>query len=223
MLTLYQFNSCPFCWKVKALLNYTKQPFETVEVTPFGTPELDFTDHKKVPVLKDDDKVIVESATIIEYINTHYTKLPVSDDAKKWTAWVDDTLVHYLPPLIHPNFRTSFRHFALIMQKGQFNWLKGSFVRLMGALVMPRVATKMKAKHNIQDVEKEFLQAIDHWVNNGLSGKTFFGSNKPDFVDCSVFGILRSGDQLGVIDLAKTHNADFGKWYDACYPLMNGE
>ena len=223
MLTLYQFSSCPFCWKVKALLNYTKQPFKSIEVTPFGTPELDFTDHKKVPVLTDDDKVIVESATIIEYINSHYTKLAVNDDAKIWTAWVDDTLVHYLPPLIHPNFRTSFRNFAFIMQKGQFNWFKGNFIRLMGSLVMPRVATKMKTKHNIQDVEKEFLQAIDHWVDNGLSGKAFFGNNKPDFVDCSVFGILRSGDQLGIINLAKTHNADFGKWYDACYPLMNGD
>ncbi|MCK5809719.1 MAG: glutathione S-transferase family protein [Cocleimonas sp.] len=221
MLTLYQFSSCPFCWKVKALLNYTNQPYETVEVTPFGMPELDFTDHKKVPVLKDGEQIITESATIIDYINENYSKLTINDDAKQWTAWIDDTLVHYLPPLIHPNFRTSFRNFALILQDGQFGWFKGKFIRLMGSFVMPRVATKMKLKHKIDDVEKEYLAAIDHWVKEGLAGKAFFGDNKPDFVDCSVFGILRSSDQLGAIDLAKSHNTEFAQWYDACYPMMN--
>jgi len=222
MLTLYQFSSCPFCWKVKALLNYIKEPYKTVEVTPFGMPELDFTEHKKVPVLKDSDQVITESAIIIEHINNRYAHLLINEDAKKWTAWVDNTLVHYLPPLIHPNFRTSFRNFAHILQEGQFSWFKRKVVRLMGAFVMPRVATKMKLKHHIEDVEKEFLSAIDHWINNGLAGKTFFGNDKPDFVDCSVFGVLRSSDELGVIELAKSHNADFATWYNACYPMMNG-
>ena len=221
MLTLYQFSSCPFCWKVRALLNYTNQPYETVEVTPFGMPELEFTEHKKVPVLKDDTQVITESATIIAHINTHYSKLTINNDATQWTTWVDDSLVHYLPPLIHPNFSTSFRNFAHIFQDGQFGWFKGKLVRLMGSFVMPRVATKMKHKHNIEDVEKEFLAAIDHWVSDGLAGKTFFGDQQPDFVDCSVFGVLRSSDQLGVISLAKAHNSDFSKWYDACYPMMN--
>ncbi len=221
MLTLYQFDSCPFCWKVKALLNYTNQPYKTVEVTPFGMPELEFTEHKKVPVLKDGDQVITESAIIIEYINENYSKLVIDDDAKQWTAWVDSKLVHYLPPLIHPNIRTSFRNFALILQDGQFGWFKGKFIRLIGSFVMPRVATKMKLKHNIDDVEKEYLEAIDHWVNKGLAAKAFFGGSQPDFVDCSVFGVLRSSDQLGVISLAKSHNAEFAKWYDACYSMMN--
>ncbi len=223
MLTLYQFSSCPFCWKVKALLNYTQQPYEVVEVTPFGMPELDFTEHKKVPVLKDGDQVITESALIIEHINTHYSRLPIDKKSKQWTDWVDKTLVHYLPPLIHANFKTSFRNFKHILQDAQFGWFKGKLVHLMGAFVMPRVATKMKLKHNIENVEKEFLAAIDHWVEDGLAGHAFFGKDKPDFVDCSVFGVLRSSDQLGVIQLAKVHNNDFAKWYDACYPMMNGD
>jgi microsomal prostaglandin-E synthase 2 len=221
MLTLYQFSSCPFCCKVRALLNYTNQPYNTVEVTPFGMPELDFTEHKKVPVLKDDEQIIVESARIIEHINTRYSKLAINEDAKQWTTWVDESLVHYLPPLIHPNFRTSYRNFSHILQKGQFGWFKGKFIRLMGSFVMPRVATKMKRKHNIEDTEQEFLAAIDHWVDKGLAGKDFFGNKTPDFVDCSVFGVLSSSDQLGVIHLAKSHNADFANWYDACYPMMN--
>ena len=127
MITLYQFQSCPFCSKVRALLTFTKQSYEIVEVSPFGMKELNFTDHKKVPVLKDGDEVIVESAKIIEHINTKYSKLPVDDDSKIWTDWIDQTLVHYLPPLIHPDFKTSLQNFSKIIKPGQFNWFGAVF------------------------------------------------------------------------------------------------
>lgn len=98
MITLYQFNSCPFCWKVKAFLNYTKIPYDVVEVTPFGMKELDFTDHKKVPVLKDDAEIVVESSAIVHYLNDNYAHLLPAPQDDEWQAWVDNTLVHYLPP-----------------------------------------------------------------------------------------------------------------------------
>lgn len=223
MITLYQFQSCPFCCKVRALLNFIKKPYKVVEVTPFGMKELDFTDHKKVPVLKDDDKVIVESAAIIDYVNEHYAKLPITENDKEWTDWVDNKLVHYLPPLIHPNFKTSLRNFNTIIQPGQFGWFKGKLVRFAGAIAMPKVARKMKQKHNIVDVETEYLDAIEHWVNNGLKDQAFYGGREPSFVDCSVFGVLRSGHQLGVIKLTKNHNKHFAIWYDKCYPMMSGD
>ncbi|MEE9351188.1 MAG: glutathione S-transferase family protein [Thiotrichaceae bacterium] len=223
MITLYQFDSCPFCWKVKALLNYAKQPYETVEVSPFGMKELDFTDHKKVPVLKDGDEVITESAKIVEHVNTHYSKLPVRDDASKWTQWIDDTLVHYLPPIIHPNFSTSMKNFKTIMANVKMNPIKRTMVKFAGSIVMPKVAKKMKAKYGIEDASGEFLTAIDKWVDSGLNGQPFFGGDQPDFIDCSLFGVLHSSHDLGVITLASEHNADFTTWYNACLPLMSSK
>ncbi|WP_299880224.1 glutathione S-transferase N-terminal domain-containing protein [uncultured Cocleimonas sp.] len=220
MITLYQFQSCPFCSKVRALLTFIKEPFEVVEVSPFGMKELSFTDHKKVPVLKDGDEVIVESATIIEHINNKYGKFAVTDDAKEWTDWIDNTLVHYLPPLIHPNFKTSLQNFQRIIKPGQFGWLKGKVVRFAGAMAMPKVARKMKDKYNIVDAEREFLDAIDHWSKNGLKGNDFFGGGKPDYVDCSVFGVLNSCHELGVVKRAMQHSKEFALWYNRCHPLM---
>ncbi|RVU83985.1 hypothetical protein EOL70_14350 [Leucothrix sargassi] len=223
MLTLYQFNSCPFCWKVRALLNFAKQPYEVVEVSPMGMKELEFTDHKKVPVLKDGDKVIVESATIIDYVNDNYVHAPKAESSQEWTSWIDDTLVHYLPPLIHPNFLTSWKNFGQIMDAEQYPWYKAIIVRLGGSIVMPKVSKKLKTKHEIDDTNAEFLAAIDHWVTNGLEGKPYFGGDQPDFVDCSVFGVLRSGEKLGVVSAAKTHNSTFAQWYDNCSPIMSGQ
>ena len=221
MLTLYQFNSCPFCWKVRSLLNYSNQPYETVDISPMGMKGLEFTDHKKVPVLRDGEKIIVESATIVDYINDHYAHAPKDTNSKTWTVWIDDTLVHYLTPLIHPNFTTSWRNFAQIMKTEQYPWYKAMFVRLGGSVVMPKISKRLKKKYGIQDAEAEFLDAINHWASNGLAGKAFYGGEKPDFVDCSVFGVLRSGDKLGVVEMAKKSNNDFATWYDRCYPIMS--
>jgi len=220
MLTLYQFDSCPFCWKVKALLNYAKCEYKTVEVTPFGMKELDFTTHKKVPVLRDDTKVVTESATIVSYVNDTYVHLPSNSDAEVWVEWLDRKLVHFLPPLIHPTISTSYANFAIIMQNNRFGWFKGKLIRVMGAFVMPKVARKMQAKHNIVNVENEFLAEIDYWVEKGLAGNAFFGGDKADFIDCSVFGVLHSSHELGVISLAKQHNALFSPWYEKCVALM---
>lgn len=218
MITLYQFKSCPFCSKVRALLNFTKTPYQVVDVSPRGMKELKgITDHRKVPVLKDADKVIVESATIIEYLNKNYTKLNVTDADKKWTDWLDNTLVHYLPALIHPNFKTSKMNIKKISPSGG---LKGFFIPFLGALIMPKVARKMKQKYNIQDPEKEYLEGIDHWVKDGLKSQHFYGGDKPNFVDCSVFGVLNSCHELGIVKRAMTHSKDFALWYNRCHPLM---
>ncbi|MCK5725536.1 MAG: glutathione S-transferase N-terminal domain-containing protein [Thiotrichaceae bacterium] len=220
MLTLYQFDSCPFCWKVKALLNYTQQEYKVVEVSPLGMKEIDFIDHKKVPILTDDDEVITESASIVEYINQHYCKLPKGEGATKWVLWIDNILVHYLPPLIHPNFLTSFSNFKIITKNTKMGFIKRKIAQFIGAIFMPKVSRKIMLKHNIVDVEKEFLQAIDKWVDSGLQGRQFFGGEKADFIDCSVFGVLYSSHALGPIDDAKKHNPTFAIWYDHCRKLM---
>ncbi|HRJ54618.1 MAG TPA: glutathione S-transferase N-terminal domain-containing protein [Candidatus Thiothrix moscowensis] len=220
MLTLYQFNSCPFCWKVKAFLNYRKIPYDVVEVTPFGMKELDFTDHKKVPVLKDDAEIVVESSAIVRYLNDKYVQLLPMPQDEEWQAWVDNTLVHYLPPLIHPNMGKSFQNFGLITAGSKDGAIKRFLVRFAGAIVMPRVANKMKLKHNIQNPAAEFQTALAHWVDNGLAGNAFYGGEQPGLVDTSVFGVLHSAHGMGILEQAATANPTFGRWYAACRSTM---
>ncbi|MGB0846171.1 MAG: glutathione S-transferase N-terminal domain-containing protein [Thiolinea sp.] len=220
MLTLYQFRSCPFCGKVRAFLNHTQTPFEVVEVSPFGMKELDFTEHRKVPVLRDGEQVIVESATIVRHLNQHHAKVPVAEDAEAWMQWIDNKLVHLLPPLVHPDFRTSFRNFATVMSREQISGIKGFVIRLGGALAMPKVARKMKAKHQIENAPEEFAAAIEHWVTAGLAGNAFFGGDHPDQVDTSVFGVLHSVAGLDFLEQEKSQNQDFGRWYEACAVTM---
>ena len=223
MITLYQFQSCPFCSKVRALLNIIDEPFDIVEVSPFGMKELDFTDHGKVPVLKDDDQLIVESATIIDYLNENYSKFPIDEKTKEWTDWIDDTLVHYITPLVHSDFSTSRKNFKHIIPTGQYGFLTTKLMRFAGSIAMPIVAKKLQAKYNIDDPKTDFLEAIDHWLDNGLEGKVFFGGDHPNHVDCSVFGVLNSCHTLGPIAMAMQHNLSFPDWYNRCLTLMSSK
>lgn len=64
-VTLYQYEVCPFCCKVKAFLDYNKIPYRTVEVSPLSKKELKWSEHRKVPVAVLDDDVLQDSSLII--------------------------------------------------------------------------------------------------------------------------------------------------------------
>uniref|UniRef100_A0A0N4UNS3 Prostaglandin E synthase 2 n=1 Tax=Dracunculus medinensis TaxID=318479 RepID=A0A0N4UNS3_DRAME len=71
-LRLYQYQTCPFCCKVRAFLDYFGFSYEVVEVNPITRSQLKFlTDYKKVPVvIIDNDRVLIESSLIISILST---------------------------------------------------------------------------------------------------------------------------------------------------------
>ncbi|CAG0878482.1 unnamed protein product [Darwinula stevensoni] len=50
-LTLYQYQSCPFCCKVRAFLDYYGLPYNVIEVNPVFRQQMTWSKWKKVPVL----------------------------------------------------------------------------------------------------------------------------------------------------------------------------
>ena len=67
-IKLYQYHICPFCNKVKALLDYAAQPYEIVEVNPLTKSELKFphNEYMKVPIAFIDGRQVNESDEIID-------------------------------------------------------------------------------------------------------------------------------------------------------------
>lgn len=93
-ITLYQYDPCPYCCKVKAVLDYHEIPYHVVEVNPLTKKETkSFTDYKKVPILRIDDQIIVNSSTIIQHVRQLVEKREETEEEEKWCQWVDETLV----------------------------------------------------------------------------------------------------------------------------------
>jgi len=217
MLTLYQFESCPFCWKVKSVLHYHGIPYQAVEVNPMNQKELEPLGMKKVPVLVDGDKAMGESSDIIDYLMAEHGGQgdeTAGDDVAQWRDWVDETMVHYLPPIIHGSFGTSWRTFGSVLQPSGYGFFKRQFVRMAGAMVMSRVAQKKARSRGIDNAEEGLRAAVDHWISAGLAGRQFHGGMQPDLADLAVFGVFRSTDGLAAVELARQHNPAFADWYD---------
>ncbi len=101
MLELYQFQHSPFCLKVRLALKAKELAFRIVETTP-GIGQIDvfrISGQRKLPVLKDEEKVFSDSSLIIQYLET-ITKEPrlfPQDPIKSSMAhllenWADTTL-----------------------------------------------------------------------------------------------------------------------------------
>lgn len=214
MLTLYQFESCPFCWKVKALLHLSRIPYQVVEVNPMNSKELEPLGLKKVPVLVDGEQIVTESSVIMDYVNEHYAHIQANDSASEWRAWVDATLVHFLPPIIHKNFATSWQTFGQVLKPSGYGVMKRTLVRFAGAMAMSRVSIKKAHERGIVDAPKGLTDAVQHWVSAGLAGQAFHGGDSPDLADLSVFGVFRSTDGLAAVQLAKSSSLEFAAWYE---------
>ena len=66
-IVLYQYRICPFCHRVRSLLDYLHVNSKTLEVDPLTKTELSFSkDYKKVPVAIIQDNIIGDSGKIIK-------------------------------------------------------------------------------------------------------------------------------------------------------------
>lgn len=96
-VTVYQFESCPFCRKARAVLDYCKIPYTIVEVNPLTKSETKSfaADYKKVPILLVTDPAskqqyqIRDSKMIVKAVlssagmtNTGSLRTPLPKDAK---------------------------------------------------------------------------------------------------------------------------------------------
>lgn len=50
-ITMFQYQTCPFCCKVRAFLDFYGIPYDVIEVNPVLRQQLKFSEYKKVPIL----------------------------------------------------------------------------------------------------------------------------------------------------------------------------
>ena len=65
VIKLYQYQTCPFCSKVRVFLDYHGIPYEKVEVNPLFKKELKFATTKKVPLVVVGDVQVVNRVNVV--------------------------------------------------------------------------------------------------------------------------------------------------------------
>ena len=82
-ITLYQFEECPFCAKVRAVLRELELPFIIIDVPherddPIRKQLLEKSGVPTVPVISINGKYIGDSQKIIHYLEEHFQKKDTS-------------------------------------------------------------------------------------------------------------------------------------------------
>nr|XP_054770281.1 prostaglandin E synthase 2-like [Lytechinus pictus] len=258
-LTLYQYQVCPFCCKVRAYLDYFGVPYTIVEVNPVFRKEIKFSEYRKVPILVQsspgkEDIQLNDSSVIISILTSfmvtkekdlsrlisYYPKMTYTNEKgkevseftnrfnimlletpglskaekaeMKWRRWVDEVLVHYLPPNIYRSPSESLQAFSYISSLGNFNAVEKVIMKYVGAAGMYFVAMKLKRKYNVKpDARESLYDAANEWMSV-VGKKDFMGGDKPNLADLSVYGVLSSIEGLDAFnDMCRM--TKIGPWY----------
>uniref|UniRef100_A0A7S0IJQ6 Prostaglandin E synthase 2 n=1 Tax=Calcidiscus leptoporus TaxID=127549 RepID=A0A7S0IJQ6_9EUKA len=209
---LFQYDICPFCNKIKAMLDLHKIPYETVDVNPLTKKEIKFSkEYRKVPIamlggLEGSGAVQVNDSPLIADTlleRMELSKAVRSDElahfrsatSLEWAEWSDKKLAVLLFPRMTRTFAESFQAFGYVMQVPHFSMVDKLSNQVVGAFAMWMAQGKIKKKYAIDDEAAAVREAIAHWLKEGVGEASFAGGQKPHLGDVAVYGCLKAIDR----------------------------
>ncbi|KAG1681334.1 hypothetical protein FOA52_007380 [Chlamydomonas sp. UWO 241] len=232
-ITLYQYEVCPFCCKVKAVLDYHKLPYTVVEVNPLTKAELKWSTYRKVPVVKYGDEVVMDSTAIASRVAAECEAKGVSkrgrankgmsvEEETKWRKWVDERFVKIITANIYRSWNTptacswneSLDTFKYITEQTNWGWGTRELARMSGAVIMWQVGKKMPKKYNIEgDLRVALYEACDELVDAVGPNRLFLGGDQPNLADLAAYGVLTAVARTPTYEDALANSRIRG-WYD---------
>jgi microsomal prostaglandin-E synthase 2 len=199
-VTLYQFELCPYCHKVKAGLDLKGLGYRRVEVNPMNKrelPELPDGAPRKVPVLRLGDRTVFDSTDILRFLDAQVperTPFVPSDPelAKKVETieqWVDDELTFSMPTVIYGTWGEAAKAAQVTARTSNFGLVQNLAVRAGGSLIMHQVAKRILGKRNKTDGHAwldENLDQIESWLGDA----DYLAGDAPSLADAAVHGAL---------------------------------
>lgn len=219
-LVLYQYHTCPYCNRVKALLDFSKVNYKSIEVNPLTKSEIKFSGSKSVPVAKFDDIVICGSGEIINQIRKYSSNEQLwTADSDKWMIWSEKRLAVLLYPNITRTFSESWKAFSYVENVKTWSALQRVTNRVLGPIAMFMVNGKIKAKYGIKDERAELLALLLEWTD-AVGDGPFLHGKEISLPDLMVFGVLKGIDVLSTFDFVMKENPNLKKWYNDVKGLM---
>lgn len=223
-LTLYQYRICPFCHRVRSLLDYMNINYKIIEVDPLTKTELSFSkDYKKVPVAIIKDDIIGDSSKIIKEVisslyvsNSNNKKLNMKEfltnDTDEWIEWSEKKLAVMLYPNITRSLEESWETFGYVNDVKEWSLPHRMIVRIFGTGAMSMANSRIKEKYGIKNEREELKQVLNHWVD-AVGKKKFLHGDKITVPDLMIYGVLRSINSTRTFNEIMSDNANLEQWY----------
>lgn len=142
-ITLYQYTICPFCNRVKAVLDFAQLGYSVTEVNPLTKSEIRNFNHKKVPIATVEGQPIFGSDEIIQSLQAHehvQKKLQerggiALDEGSQWVDYSVNELAIYLYPNMCRSWSDSYKAFMYVRQTASFSPFQRFSIQTIGSLV----------------------------------------------------------------------------------------
>jgi glutathione S-transferase len=221
MITLYHYPGSPCAAKVRAVLTEKALPWDSriVNIAEKENLKPEYLKlHPKgvVPALVDDDRTIVESTIIMEYLDSAYTPDSLKPDGayeqsrmRKWTKWVDETL--------HPNW-PGLAWTTLIRPA----WLKKSREEIEGLL--ERLIDPARRERQSRLLEQGYgspefansMRTLDTTLadmEKALAKANWLVGAKPTLADLAVLPYVISAEKFG-LDMMFEDRPGVAEWLE---------
>lgn len=199
-VTLYQFELCPFCHKVRAGLELKGIPFRKVEVNPMTKKELPGLPAgapRKVPVLQTGGDTVADSTAILAYLEDKLpgkVKFTPSDEAARKLSdeieeWVDTDFTFALPTVIYGTWGEAIKAAQVTARSSNFGFFQNVGVRAGGSLIMHQVAKRLLKKRGKTDAHRWVEENVNQ-VETWLGDRDFLTGAELSLGDVAVHGAM---------------------------------
>ena len=228
-ITLYQFQLCPFCHKVRAALELKGIPYRSVEVAPGNKkelPELPPEAPRKVPVLQAGDELIWDSSTILIAIDRITGSADVrlgleegghSEQVLQFEEWVDDELMPALPTVIYDTWGNALRAAQITARESNFGAWEAFKVRVGGSLIMKLIVKRILKRKGRTDGHSWLAECLEY-AEEQLGDKQFVTGAQPTIADAALHGAFKCVEEFPVFEQIRARPTLFA-WFNRVQAL----
>lgn len=196
---LYMLNTCPFTWKVRALLDHLNMPHERIQINPLKIKKsVSFAgEWGKTPVWKmSNGEVVVDSTPIMiridEVHNNGKLWASTDDDRRdKWMNWVDSEIKNATIPILYGSIGSALSTTRSVAKHERFGLITGRLYAWAGFPIMWGIIAKKRTKNTGMKPKELWHHLLDEWTKE-IGSQPFFGGNEPHIVDLAVYGYMKS-------------------------------
>lgn len=218
--TLHMLYTCPFCWKVRGLIEHLGMDIEYIPVNGMKIKkEVAFTDNwGKVPVFTDENgKHFVDSTPLLKHIDAAYNggKMAAMGDAdrqKQWLEWVDLHMSKATVPILYGSLGSALKTTTRISKIEKFGFISKRLYAWAGFPIMWGIIARKRVKKDGRKPKQLWHDLLSEFTNSH-DGEDFFGGSSPDLVDFAAFGYMRSVSPFPQFKLLTDHDAGIS-WYN---------
>jgi len=216
---LHLLYSCPFCWKVRGLIEHLDLDVEYVGVNGMKIrKEVAFAgDWGKVPVFTDENGAHhVDSTPLLRHIDATYNggKLAAIGDGERqatWMEWVDTHLSKATVPILYGSLGSALKTTTRISKIETFGFFSKRLYAWAGFPIMWGIIARKRVKSDGRRPKQLWHDLLGEFTD-AHNGEPFFGGQQPDLVDFAAFGYMRSVSPFPQFSLLSDHAAGMA-WY----------